>query len=94
MLSFLRDSVAFCYIIVRITEMMASKSALPMPTTPVELIPVATASAVVLSSLSLGDTLAVLHTWFMIERLVVKLQRSTRRFIKFVMSKLHNRRDP
>jgi hypothetical protein len=94
MLSFLRDSVAFCYIIVRIMEMMSSKPTLPMPTTTVELIPVATASAMVLSSLSLGDTLVVLHTWFMIERLVVKFQRSTRRFVKFVKSKLHDRRAP
>jgi hypothetical protein len=92
MLSFLRDSVAFCYIVVRIMEMVSTKSAPPPPTMPIEITAVTFASMVVLSSLSLGDILAVLHTWIMIERLAVKFQRLVRRVTKFVVSKFRERR--
>jgi hypothetical protein len=91
MLSFLRDSVAFCYITVRIMEMLATKSAPLAPTMPIEITAVTFASMVVLSSLSLGDILAVLHTWIMIERFAVKFQRFVRRVTKFVISKFRQK---
>jgi hypothetical protein len=91
MVSFLRDSVAFCYVVVRIMEMVSTKSAAPAPSMPIEITGVTFASMVVLSSLSLGDVLAVLHTWIMIERLAVKFQRFVRRVAKFVVSKFRER---
>ena len=91
MVSFLRDSVAFCYIVVRVAEMMSTKSVQPTPSVPVEIIAVAFASMGVLSSLGLGDILAILHTWIMIERFAAKFQRFARRVTKFVSSKIEDR---